>query len=103
MDGAIELADFIADLRGELERAIWLAEDKPLAFDLGTIELELAVVAEKESRPNGKIRLWMLEGGAAAGRRSMTTQIVRLKLEPHLRDDPDAKVRVRGSDLPNER
>jgi hypothetical protein len=103
MDGAVELADFIADLRGELERAIWLGENKPLTFELGTIELELAVVAERENKPNGKIKLWVLEAGAETRRRSMTTQTVRLKLEPQLRDRPGQKVHVHGGELPGER
>jgi hypothetical protein len=103
MDGAIELADFIADLRGELERAIWLGENKPLTFELGPIELELAVVVERENKPGGKVKLWVLEASAEARRRSMVTQTVRLKLEPQLRDQPGVKVRVTGGELPGER
>ncbi|BBH69752.1 hypothetical protein ACTI_64370 [Actinoplanes sp. OR16] len=103
MDDAIELADFIADLRGELERAIWRGEGKDLGFELGPIELELAVVAERETKPGGKIKLWVLEGGAEARRRSMVTHTVRLTLEPRLLSQPGEKVKVSGNDVPRER
>jgi hypothetical protein len=74
----IELASVVRDLRGELEQAVAAGEDEALRFELGPIELEVAVAVERSAGGGGKVRFWVAELGADG--RSDTTRTQRITL-----------------------
>ncbi|WP_161965208.1 trypco2 family protein [Ornithinimicrobium cerasi] len=106
--GRIDLADVVAYLRTELSDASTLSEDEHVQFELGPIELTLAVQVTKEATAGtevgGKIRFWVLDAdakaSASASASSQTTQTIKLTLSPvDLRNpnrDPATPVRIRG-------
>jgi hypothetical protein len=103
VDDAVELADLIGHLRGELSRAMWASEVKELRFEPGPIELELTVGVQKDTGKDGKVRFWVFDLAAAAKHSSMVTQRIKLTLSPRLGDDPDRTVLIAGESLPDER
>lgn len=60
------LSEAIESLRAELEYAQKEGEGKNLQFSIGSIELELEVLVEKERSGNAKINWWILAGGTEA-------------------------------------
>lgn len=80
----IELADMIGELRGELGRAIVAGADEDLRFDLGTIELEVAVAVERQGTTGTKVKFWVLEIGADGTMTKSSTQRLKLSLQPRL-------------------
>jgi hypothetical protein len=87
----IELAEMIAQLRGELAAAMTAAEDAEdaaLRFELGAVQLEAEFAVQRTGSADGRIRFWVVEAGASGQRTNSTTHRVTLSLEP----------RVRGSD-----
>ncbi|MFG2649066.1 trypco2 family protein [Streptomyces sp. NPDC048436] len=84
----IELAEMIAQLRGELAAAMTAAEDEELRFELGAVQLEAEFAVQRTGTADGRIRFWVVEAGASAQQANSTTHRVTLSLEP----------RVRGSD-----
>ncbi|MEU5955762.1 trypco2 family protein [Streptomyces sp. NPDC047525] len=87
----IELAEMIAQLRGELTAAMAAAEDSEddaLHFELGPVQLEAEFAVQRSGTAEGRIRFWVVEAGASGQQTHSTTHRVTLSLEP----------RVRGSD-----
>ncbi|MFD4476973.1 trypco2 family protein [Streptomyces sp. NPDC058471] len=90
----IELAEMIAQLRGELAAAMAAAEnaenaeDTALRFELGPVQLEAEFAVQRSAGADGRIRFWVVEAGASGQQATSTTHRVTLSLEP----------RVRGSD-----
>ncbi|MGB8939936.1 MAG: trypco2 family protein [Streptomyces sp.] len=90
----IELAEMIAQLRGELAAAMAAAEDAEnaedtaLRFELGPVQLEAEFAVQRSAGADGRIRFWVVEAGASGQQATSTTHRVTLSLEP----------RVRGSD-----
>jgi hypothetical protein len=80
----IELASVIRDLREELERAIAAGRDEQLRFELGPIELEVAVVVKQSNGNNGKVSFWVVGAGGDRTNESATTQRIKLTLTPRL-------------------
>lgn len=76
----IELAGVIRDLRDELERAIVAGEGETLRFELGPIELDVAVVVQRSDGVTGKVHFWVLEFGADHKKDAGETQ--RIKFAP---------------------
>lgn len=81
----IELSSVIKDLREELEQAITAAEGEALRFELGPIELEVSVALERTGQAGAKVRFWVVESGAEATVNALSTQHIKLTLQPTLR------------------
>jgi Trypsin-co-occurring domain 2 len=80
----IELASVIRDLRAELQAAIEVGGAEALRFELGPIELELAVAVERADSGGGKVRFWVVELGAGRKKDTAATQRIKLSLTPKL-------------------
>ena len=100
---AVELAELLGQLRAELTEAGQAGEDSDLQFEVGPVELELSVAVDKEAKPGGKIRFWVVELGADMKITSQTTQRVKLTLDPRLRSQPDRKLAISGPEELGER
>jgi hypothetical protein len=80
----IELASMVKDLREELQAAIEAGAGEALRFELGAIELEVAVSVERVDSGGGKVRFWVVELGGDHKKDSAATQRIKLSLTPRL-------------------
>ncbi len=103
----IELADVIRQLRSELDRARAAAADEALRFELGPIELEVAVALEAVGGVEAKVRFWVIEIGGDVQASSTSTQRLKLTLHPTISDgagdDQRLSAFVSGREAPGER
>ncbi|SOD66815.1 hypothetical protein SAMN06297387_12736 [Streptomyces zhaozhouensis] len=76
----IELADLLASLRSELNRARLDAAGEDVRFRVGSIDLELQVAVEKSADAKAGVRFWVvsLDGGGSV--KSTHTHTVRISL-----------------------
>lgn len=101
----IELAEMIAQLRGELAAAMAAAqdaEDDTLRFELGAVQLEAEFAVQRSAGADGRIRFWVVEAGASGQQASSTTHRVTLSLEPRVRGT-DQRPWVSGDPTARER
>lgn len=103
MEDAVELADVIWQLRSELTRAAWGGENKDLRFKAEKVELELTVGVEKARDPNVKVKFWVFDAGTSAQRKTMSTQTIRLTLNPVFASSPDRPAVISGTAHPEEK
>jgi hypothetical protein len=82
MTERIGLADWIASLRGELQRAQQEGVGMELQFAVGPLELEFEMTATREAEGNAGIKFWVVELGGGANASSGVTQRVRMTLSP---------------------
>ncbi|MEU6677455.1 trypco2 family protein [Streptomyces sp. NPDC046925] len=82
----IELAEMIAQLRGELAAAMAAAQDEELRFELGPVQLEAEFAVQRSEAADGRIRFWVVEAGASGQRTASTTHRVTLSLTPRVGD-----------------
>ncbi|GAA1986993.1 trypco2 family protein [Catenulispora subtropica] len=80
----IELSQVIRELRTELYEAIATATGQDLRFEVGPIELELTVAITRETAGGTKIKFWVVDADASGKAGTVTTQRVKLSLEPKL-------------------
>ncbi len=78
----IRLSDAIENLRAELARSREEGASKNLQFNVGSIELDLEVVAENETSDDAKINWWIFGGGINAKVKHASTHKLKLTLEP---------------------
>lgn len=100
---SVELSAVIAELRAELSAAIRGGEDEDLRFELGPVELELAVVVGRDAGPSAKLRFWVVEAGADARVSAQSTQRIKLVLDPRRAGAPDVPPLIAGREVPGER
>jgi hypothetical protein len=100
---AIELAELIAQLRAELTAAMAEGAGEHLRFELGPVELELAVQVDKEAKSGGKVRFWVVDAGAEGKLGSSTTQKIKLTLHPQQAGLPGVKPVISGPERKGER
>ncbi|GHC52915.1 trypco2 family protein [Streptomyces flavofungini] len=81
----MELAEMIRALREELNDALADGIDEPVQFELGPVEIEATVAAERTAGGQGKIRFWVVEGAADATHSAARTQRITLTLQPKIR------------------
>ncbi len=86
MDGGIELAELIRQLRGDLALAAWEGEGKELRFELGPIELEFQVAVESARQAGGKARVLVVDIGGDWQRTNSVTHRIKLTLQPRMGD-----------------
>ncbi|MEV0318825.1 trypco2 family protein [Streptomyces sp. NPDC050658] len=98
----IELAEMIAQLRGELAAAMTAAEHEELRFELSAVELEAEFAVERTGGADGRIRFWVVEAGASGQRTKSTTHRVTLTLDPRVRGTGERPY-VAGDTTPRER
>ncbi|MGW7071136.1 trypco2 family protein [Streptomyces sp. NPDC054855] len=107
----IELAEMIAQLRGELAAAMAAAQDAEnpedpegaaLRFELGPVQLEAEFAVQRSAGADGRIRFWVVEAGASGQQAHSTTHRVTLSLEPRVRDT-DQRPWVSGDRTARER
>ena len=80
--GGLDLASVVRQLRAELTAALDDAEGERLRFELGPVELSLAVTVGREAGPGAKIRFWVIEAGTDAKISRETVQDIKLVLTP---------------------
>ncbi|MET9686617.1 trypco2 family protein [Streptomyces coeruleorubidus] len=88
----IELADAVAGLRDELLTAAARGAGQEVVFDVGTIELELAVELRTDAKAKAGFKAWVVSGDAEAGVARGRTHRVTLSLTPRRADGGDLLV-----------
>jgi hypothetical protein len=99
---AVELAELIGQLRAELTEAMRVGDGAELRFELGPVEVELALAVSKEVKPGAKVRFLVVEAGADATVASSSTQRIKLTLDPRRTGHPGRPF-VAGDEEPGER
>lgn len=79
---AVGLADWIAALRRELQRAQARSANEPLRFVTGPIEIELEVVSSWDGEGRTDVKFWVVNAGGTVKHGSRSTQRLRLTLTP---------------------
>ena len=106
VDGGIELAELIRQIRGELSLAMWSGQhhEAPdqLKFELGEVELELEFVVQNTHKPGGKAKLLVVdvEYGHEATRTS--THRIKLAMQPRLPGQPERRPWISGAPVDGE-
>jgi hypothetical protein len=85
--GAVDLASAIGALRDELLRACWDARASTLRFKPSPMELTLQVAVTSDATARAGVRWWLVEAGGELSHQSVTTQTVKLTLEPVMYDE----------------
>ncbi|SEE70764.1 hypothetical protein SAMN05216489_07915 [Streptomyces sp. 3213] len=99
----VELAELIAQLRAELTEAMRAGENAGLRFELGPVELELALTVSKEGGAGGKVRFWVAELGTEGKASRTSTQRIKLVLDPRQAGVPDRRPLISGEEVDGER
>ncbi|TDB98530.1 trypco2 family protein [Actinomadura sp. 7K534] len=99
----VDLAEMIGQLRTELTEAMRAGADSELRFEIGTVELELAVQVQKEARPGAKVRFWVVEAGVDTAVSSVSTHTIKLSLDPRHVSAPDRSPLISGAEVDGER
>ncbi|MFJ2585518.1 trypco2 family protein [Streptomyces sp. NPDC087538] len=81
MDG-IELADAVESIRNQLIDAAGRATGRPVAFEVGDIQMEFTLELRKEIKGGSKVKAWVVEAGADASRATGRTHKVAFTLKP---------------------
>lgn len=79
---SLGLAEAIRDLRAEITLATAQAQDAPVKFALGPIELELQVALNLKGSTKGEAKWLIVSIGAEAGVERERTHKVKLTLTP---------------------
>ena len=82
LEEMIPLSDLIQHLRSQISDAAWKGVHQQIGFRLAEAELEIEVVATKNSGNEGGVSFWILSGTAKTSRESVSTHKIKLKLEP---------------------
>jgi hypothetical protein len=86
----IGLAAALEGLRSELELALEAGQGRQVGFGVPELTVTLETVAQRERGGGGKVRWWVVEGGAEAKATSGMKQTLVLKLTPSLRGEDGA-------------
>ncbi|MGW2110074.1 trypco2 family protein [Streptomyces sp. NPDC001948] len=81
MDG-VELADAVESIRNQLIDAAGRATGRPVAFEVGDIQMEFTLELRKEIKGGSKVKAWVVEAGADASRTTGRTHKVAFTLKP---------------------
>jgi hypothetical protein len=97
-EGLVNLADAIGALRDELIRAWSSAQQQRLRFRPGPVELTVQVAVTNTGSGRAGVRWWLVEVGGEVARESVTSQTLRLTLDPVIYDDQGQPIDVLISD-----
>ncbi|MFF3177877.1 trypco2 family protein [Streptomyces sp. NPDC057900] len=78
----IELADAVESVRNQLIEAATRGTGRPLAFEVGDIQMEFTLELRKEVKGSARVKAWVVEAGADAGRATGHTHKVAFTLRP---------------------
>jgi hypothetical protein len=78
----LELAELIGGLRKELELAQTQAAGAEVHFEVGPVELEVTVAAQKKGTGKAEIKFWVVTAEAGGELSATTTQRIKLTLKP---------------------
>jgi hypothetical protein len=92
----VQLADAIAALRAEIEKARRASEEASLRFRIGPVQLEFELTLEKETGADAGIRFWVVSIGAKGSLASARTHRVKLTLTPEMDDGEPPYVSHKG-------
>jgi Trypsin-co-occurring domain 2 len=92
--GAVALSDAIAALRAELLRAWWDGRNEILRFEPAPIELTLEVAVTAAGEGSLGVNWWVLELGGKASREKVSTQTIKITLDPKIFDPSGQPLRV---------
>jgi hypothetical protein len=100
----IALADVVASLRAEVDRAWREGQYSAVGFEAGPIEVELTTEVEVV-QAHGKLsaKFWVLSAEAEAGRTRTNTQRVTFSLTPRDKRDPSRPLLIAGGAQAGER
>ncbi|MFJ9821823.1 trypco2 family protein [Streptomyces sp. NPDC101151] len=87
-DGVVGLAEAVNALREELQQAWSSSEGARLRFRPSPVELTVQVAVTKAVGGSVKAKWWLVELGGDSSRSSVTTQTLKLTLDP-VGYDPD--------------
>jgi Trypsin-co-occurring domain 2 len=93
----VRLSDAIGQVRAELERAIEVGKDSPVAFRAGPVELEFQVAFEATASVDAGVRVWVLSAGTKGEATRSTSHRLKVTLTPADRQGKDALVGSVGS------
>jgi Trypsin-co-occurring domain 2 len=79
---AIELSSALETLRDELEVAWAQSQGRRVRFQVPHVTLTVQVTARRENKVGGKVRWWLVEGGADHGSARENIQTMVLELSP---------------------
>lgn len=81
-EALIGLADAIKELRRELTEAVAEAQDKPIRFELGPVEMEFLLEVGRAAEADAGVRFWVVSLGGKGSVSSGSTHRVKLSLTP---------------------
>lgn len=85
---AVGLADWIAALRRELQKAQTQSAGESLRFVTGPIEIDLEVVSTWDSEGKTDVKFWVVNAGGTLKHGSQSRQRLKLVLTPELDGEP---------------
>ncbi|MFE7630064.1 trypco2 family protein [Kocuria sp. NPDC057446] len=80
--GKVSLADAIEALRAELTKAMNSSPEEGVQFRVGPVELTVEAAVTTAGEGSAGIKWWLVEAGAKASRQTVSTQTLRLTLNP---------------------
>lgn len=98
----IEFGELIGQLRRELQDAMAEGANERLRFEVGPVELEATVAVERSGGGGTKVRFWVIELGGDGKLGNVTTQRIKLTLQPRIGETGQTAY-VSGDSTPNER
>src|SRR5262245_12302640 len=102
MSDRLELSTLIQGLRAELARSWQEGERSAIGFEVGPVDVEVTVQAERSADVRAGIRFWVAEAGAGGSRTSTDTQRILLTLTPRDKRDPSQPLRIAGTEVTDE-
>jgi len=94
----IGLAEMIENLRSELEIAQRRGAERPVAFGVEKVELELKVVVSRKGKAGAAVKFWVVSAEAAGEGGSETTHTFKITLSPL---DAESRKRLEVASIPN--
>jgi len=101
-DEWVELADAVRVVREQLDIAREAGESADTRFEVGSVEIELAVQVTKDANAKGGIRLGVVSFEGGGGASSASTHRVKLELTPR-RDGRSLEISSEVAELPPSR
>ena len=80
----IGLSDAIADLRSELTRAFEQGAEEALKFEIGAVDLELAIEVTVGGTAKAETKWWVISAGAEAKGERSNSHRIKLTMTPTL-------------------
>jgi hypothetical protein len=78
----IGLAEMIESLRSELETSLESGKDKPIAFEVEKVEIELKVAISRSAKGGGGVAFWVVKADANVEAGREATHTFKLVLTP---------------------